>query len=157
MGYTCVSMLLWFGLFASRPWLICVIPPHCGRYSERLISALEEANIRRWRTVVTATLITVLLHNTDCFTAHTLLHSTLLHITHSTLLLGTLHTTRRKHSWSAHCFTSVHIWSARGKRLYLVTLLLWQRIKSQISDRFCPTKNNLKCYVLWSIVCFLIQ
>ena len=45
MGYTCVSMLLWFGLFASRPWLICVIPDHCGRCTERLISPLEEANI----------------------------------------------------------------------------------------------------------------
>ena len=45
MGYTQVG-ILWYGLFASRPWLICVIPAHCGRCSERLISALEEANIR---------------------------------------------------------------------------------------------------------------
>ena len=43
-GYTLVDVL-WYGLFARRPCLICVIPAHSGRCSERLISALEEANI----------------------------------------------------------------------------------------------------------------
>ena len=55
IGYTLVNVL-WFGLFACRPWLICVIPAHCGRCSERLISALEEANIRSWHTAPQHTL-----------------------------------------------------------------------------------------------------
>ena len=37
--------VLRYELFACRPWLICVIPDHCGRCTERLISPLEEANI----------------------------------------------------------------------------------------------------------------
>ena len=68
IGYYLVGVL-WYGLFACRPWLICVIPAHCGWCSERLISALEEANIRSWHTAYCCTvqcslLLRTLLHQT---------------------------------------------------------------------------------------------
>ena len=66
IGYYLVGVL-WYGLFACRPWLICVIPAHCGWCSERLISALEEANIRSWHT---ATQHIAAQYNVRCYSAH---------------------------------------------------------------------------------------